>query len=50
MYYHIQNVNDIDEWDYLWINFTENEHITSQQRIVTLRALSAAKEIWRLKK
>jgi hypothetical protein len=49
MYYHIQNINDIDEWDYLWIDLTENQYITSQQRSVSLRALSAAKEIWRLK-
>ena len=47
--YHIQNINDIDEWDYLWFNLTENRYITSQQRSVSLRALSAAKEIWRLK-
>lgn len=49
MYYHIQNINDIDEWDYLWFNLTENRYITSQQRSVSIRALSAAKEIWRLK-
>lgn len=49
MYYHLQNINDIEEWDNLWIKFTENRFITSQQRNVFLRALSAAKEIWRLK-
>jgi hypothetical protein len=49
MYYHIQNINDMDEWDYLWTNFTENQNITSQQRHTFLRALGAAKEIWRLK-
>jgi hypothetical protein len=49
IYYHIQNINDMDEWDYLWINFTENQYISSQQRQTFLRALGAAKEIWRLK-
>jgi len=45
----MQNANDRDEWDYLWINFTENQRITAQQRNVFLRALGAAKEIWQLK-
>ncbi|CAF3111207.1 unnamed protein product [Rotaria sp. Silwood2] len=49
IYYHIQNANDADEWEYLWKNFTENLSITSQQRITFLRALGGAKEIWRLK-
>ncbi|CAF1272210.1 unnamed protein product [Rotaria sp. Silwood1] len=49
IYYHIQNANDIDEWDHLWYNLTENLNITSQQRITFLRALGAAKEVWRLK-
>jgi len=45
----MQNANDMDEWDYLWINFTENQRITPQQRNVFLRALGAAKQIWQLK-
>ncbi|CAM4813065.1 unnamed protein product [Rotaria magnacalcarata] len=49
LYYHIQNANDIDEWEYLWNNFTENVYITAQQRTAFLRALCSAKEIWRLK-
>ncbi|CAF0931516.1 unnamed protein product [Rotaria sordida] len=49
IYYHVQNANDIDEWDSLWMHFTENLNITSQRRITFLRALGAAKEIWRLK-
>ena len=47
--YHLQNANDIDEWDYLWWNITENQKITSQQRQTFLRALGASKDIWRLK-
>ena len=49
IYYHLQNANDMDEWDYLWLNVTENQYITSQQRMTFLRALGASKEIWRLK-
>jgi hypothetical protein len=49
IYYHIQNINDKEEWDYLWANLTENQYITSQQRHTFLRALGASKEIWRLK-
>ncbi|UJR37821.1 hypothetical protein I4U23_030511 [Adineta vaga] len=49
IYYHIQNANDMDEWDYLWLNFTENESMTGQQRTTLLRALGASKETWRLK-
>ncbi|CAF1062451.1 unnamed protein product [Adineta ricciae] len=50
IYYHIQNTNDVDDWDNLWYYFTENEATTSQQRSTILRALGASKETWRLKK
>jgi len=49
IYYHIQNANDMNEWDYLWLNLTENQQITAQQRNTFLRALGSAKEVWRLK-
>ncbi len=49
IYYHIQNANNMNEWDYLWLNLTENQQITAQQRNTFLRALGSAKEVWRLK-
>ena len=49
IYYHLQNANDIDEWDDLWGSISENQKITSQQRQTFLRALGASKDIWRLK-
>jgi len=39
----------MNEWDYLWLNLTENQQITAQQRNTFLRALGSAKEVWRLK-
>ncbi|CAF0756114.1 unnamed protein product [Adineta steineri] len=49
IYYHMQNTNNMDEWDHLWALMTDNQYITAQQRNTILRALGASKETWRLK-
>lgn len=49
VFYHLQNVNFIDEWDELFSVLSSNGKLTSLQRQTIVRGLSASKELWRLK-
>ncbi|CAF0843285.1 unnamed protein product [Didymodactylos carnosus] len=47
--YHIQNTYNVEEWYYMYQNYTVNTVGTAQERLAMLAALSQSKDIWRLK-